>query len=111
MLFVNDITENIDADLQDVFTINELKPVFILYADDQVVFAKSPQALQSLLTDIENYCRLCGLTISISKTKAMIFEKGRRSHHDIYIYNIRLSKLSIGLNILISKNFYVQHIL
>ena len=110
MLFVNDIIENINADLQDVFTINELKLFFILYADDQVVFAKSPQALQSLLTDIENYCRLCGLTINISKTKAMIFEKGRRSHHDFYIYNTAIEVVDsfkyLGITLFKNGNWY-----
>ena len=54
MLFVNDINDN----TKNIFTVNELKLFLILYADDQVVFAKSPETLQSMLTDIENYCRL-----------------------------------------------------
>ena len=31
-----------------------------------------------------------GLKINIQKTKAMIFEKGRRTHHDFYIYDTAL---------------------
>ena len=53
MFFVNDIIENINTDLNNIFTINELKIFFILFADDQVLFAKSPETLQSLLTDLE----------------------------------------------------------
>ena len=49
MLFVNDIVNNINADLNYIFTIHELKLFLILFADDQVVFAKSPQTLQSIL--------------------------------------------------------------
>ena len=86
MLFVNDIVNNINVDLNGVFTINELKLFLILFADDQVVFAKSPQTLQSMLIDIENYCETWRLKINTSKTKAMIFEKGRRTHYDFYIY-------------------------
>ena len=53
MLFVNDIVHNINSDLSNIFSVNELKLFLILYADDQVVFASSPQTLQSLLNDIE----------------------------------------------------------
>ena len=57
-----------------------------MFADDQVVFAKSPQALQSLLRDIENYSNTRGIKININKTKAMIFENGI-SYHEFFIYN------------------------
>ena len=40
-----------------------------------------------MLTDMENYCNMWGLQINTQKTKAMIFEKGRRTHHDFYVYN------------------------
>ena len=80
MLFVNDIVNNINSDLNDVFTINELKLFLILFADDQVVFAKSPHTLQLMLNDIENYSERWRLKIKTAKTKAMIFEKGRLFH-------------------------------
>lgn len=86
MLFVNDIIDNINVDLSNIFSINELKLFLILYADDQVVFATSPETLQSLLNDIEHYCNVCGLKINTNKTKAMIFEKGRHTYFDFFIY-------------------------
>ena len=52
MLFVNDIANNINSDLDDIFTTNDLKLFLILFADDQVLFAKSPKTLQSMLTDL-----------------------------------------------------------
>ena len=61
MLFVNDIVDNINSDLSNSFSVDEWKLFLISYADDQVVFASSPQTLQSLLNDIENYCRIWGL--------------------------------------------------
>ena len=75
MLFVNDMIDSINSNLNGIFTTNEIKLFLILFADDQVVFAKSPQALQSLLSDIENYCTAWGIKININKTKAMIFEQ------------------------------------
>lgn len=87
MLFVNDIIDSINSDLDGIFTINETKLFLILFADDQVLFAKSPQTLQSLLTDVERYCETWRLKINTSKTKAMIFEKGRRTQYDFFINN------------------------
>ena len=51
LLFVNDISDNIDTctDLPDIFTINELKVFLIMYADDQAVFATSLLTLQHIL--------------------------------------------------------------
>ena len=51
--FVNDIFENINTDLANIFSLNDLKLFLILYADDQVVFATSPESLKPILTDIE----------------------------------------------------------
>ena len=110
MLFVNDINDNINNDLANIFTVNELKLFLILYADDQVVFAKSPETLQSMLTDIENYCRLWHLKINTSKTKAMIFEKGRRSHHDFFINNTAIEIVDsfkyLGITLFKNGNWY-----
>ena len=86
MLFVNDIVDSINTDLSNIFSINELKMFLFLYADDKVVFAISPETLQSLLNDMENYCHAWGLKINTDKTKAMIFEKGRRTYFNFYIY-------------------------
>ena len=62
----------------------------LLYADDAVVFAKSPEVLQLILNDIESYSTLWGLKINTRKTKAMIFEKGRHTHFDFYLNNVKL---------------------
>ena len=90
MLFVNDISVNINTNLEDIVSLDELKLFLILFVDDQVVFAKSPDTLQSLLNDIENYCQFWDLKINTDKTKAMNFEKGRRTHYDFYINNTAL---------------------
>ena len=90
MLFINDIVQNINTNLDDIFTIDELQLFLLLYADDAVAFAKSPEVLQLILNDIESYCTLWGLKINTRKTKAMIFEKGRHTHFDFYLDNVKL---------------------
>ena len=73
MIFINDLKDNINSNIDGIFTVNDIKIVLSIYADDQVVFGKSPEAVQSMLADIENYCNICGLKINISKIKAMMF--------------------------------------
>ena len=89
MLFINDIVQDIKADSNDIFTVDDMQLFLLLYCDDAVVFAKSPEVLQSMLYDIETYCIQWGLKINTKKTKAMIFEKGRHSHFDFYINNTK----------------------
>ena len=47
-----------------------------------------------MLTDIEKYCNTLGLKINTSKTKVMIFEKGRHASYDFYLNNIKLEIVS-----------------
>ena len=87
MMFINDLNENITDNLNGIFTVNDIKIFLLLYADDQVIFGKSQEAVQSMLSYIENYCKIWGLKISTSETKCMIFEKGRYTNYDFYLNN------------------------
>ena len=80
MFYINDLLDNINTDIDDIFTINELKIFLILYADDAVVFSTSPMGLQSILNDITNYCEAWGLKVNTAKTKIAIFERGRQTN-------------------------------
>ena len=110
MLFVNDMIDCIKSNINYIFTIDELKPFIILFADDQVVFAKSAHALQLLLNDIENYCRTWGIKINTNKTKVMIFEKGRRTTHEFFIYNMAIEVVDsfkyLGITLFKNGNWY-----
>ena len=90
MMFINDLIDNMNSNLENVFTTNELVLFMILYADDAVVFAKSKETLQSLLHDIELYCGIWGLKVNTKKTKVMIFERGRHTSCDLFLNNTKL---------------------
>ena len=71
--------------------------IFRVYVKAQIVkigflhnFARSKENLQSILNDIELYCGIWGLNINTSKTKAMIFEKGRHTTCDLFLNNVKL---------------------
>ena len=60
-----------------------------------------------MLTDIENYCDKCQLKIKTTKTKVMIFDKGRcNTIHDFFLYNEKLENVKYFkyLGIYFSKN-------
>lgn len=110
MLFINDITESINSNFEDIFTVDELKIFMMLYADDAVIFAKSPKVLQSMLNDIETYCVTWGLKINTTKTKAMIFEKGRNTTYNCYLNNTKLEMVSsfndLGIHFFKNGNWF-----
>ena len=54
-----------------------LKVFLLLYADDTVIFGEEARDLQKALFVFENYCKIWKLTVNISKTKVLIFSKGR----------------------------------
>ena len=45
MIFINDIVQNINDHFDEMFTRDELRMFILLYADDAVLFAKSPDVL------------------------------------------------------------------
>ena len=87
MLFVNDILENINSDLNGIFTIKGLKLFLILYADDQALFALSPESPTINDERCLYLLQYWELTINTLKTKAMIFERGRHTHYQFYVDN------------------------
>lgn len=65
----------IDYDLEDASFY--LKLLVLLYADDTVIFSENKDDLQHALSEFENYCHTWKLTVNTSKTKIVIFSKGR----------------------------------
>ena len=110
MLFINDITDSINSNFQNIFTIDELKIFMTLYADDAIVFAKTPDVLQSMLNDIDLYCTTWGLKINTRKTKIMIFEKGRHTSFNFYLNGTKLDIVTsfkyLGIHFFKNGNWY-----
>ena len=64
-----------------------LKLFILLYADDTVIFGESETDLQKALNVFQNYCDEWKLTVNISKTKIMIFSRGRQSKKFHFFFN------------------------
>ena len=74
-------------DVSDIFTDStELDPIFLqgnpinhfLYADDLVLISESPSGLQNCLNKLSTFAKSKYLTISIKKSKTMVFNSSGR---------------------------------
>ena len=78
---LNALTNEIQGELE-VF----LKLYTLLYADDTIIMAESAAELQEALNGLHEYCKLWSLTVNISKTKIVIFSKGKvRKYPKFYL--------------------------
>ena len=87
LYFVNDIVSSFNENIEGLFELNDMKLFILLFADDAVLFAQTPEALQSLLNDLSPYCDTWDLKINTNKTKNIIFERGRHTKFDFSLNN------------------------
>ena len=90
LFFLNDILNSINTNLNGIINIDTLQLFLLCFADDAVIFSENPQSLQIILNDVEQYCNVWNLKINVNKTKIMIFENGRHTKHDFFIYNSKI---------------------
>ena len=72
----------------DITDVNALFQMFLLlYADDTVICAESEAGLQGLLDGMYEYCIRWQLQINISKTKIIVFSRGKIRNMPIFLFN------------------------
>lgn len=85
VFFINDLTDNVGLhDNRDSFSIQDINLFMLLYADDVVLFSKSPDALQHTLDKLHSYGSSWDLLVNTEKTKIMIFETGRKTQKSFH---------------------------
>ena len=62
------------------------KLFLLLYADDITIFAEIRQGLQKDLDILKEYCTKWKLTVSIEKSKIMVFRKGGQLARNLKFY-------------------------
>ena len=80
-----------EVDTEDVYVF--LKMFVLLYADDTVIFGEDATDLQHALCVFQTYCSTWKLTVNISKTKVLIFSRGKR--HGNYRFTFDNTELEI----------------
>ena len=88
--YVNDIEKEFREKGLNGIDLDMLKIFLILYADDMVIFANSPEDLQDSFDMLVEYCKRWRLQVNTSKTKIMIFHKGRLLDNLIFKYPVNL---------------------
>ena len=80
-IYLNDLQEHFTENCRGV-TCKEgtdvlLRLFVLLYADDTILLSESVEDLQEMLHTLENYCEQWQLTVNTSKTKAVVFSRGK----------------------------------
>ena len=103
-IFLNDFEKSLSDKYNGLTTFTELSRILssddlqfyitmytLLYADDTLVFAESPEDMQLALNEVNSYCNRWGLSVNQTKTKVVIFSKGKvRKEFNFKIGNIAI---------------------
>ena len=81
-LLANEINEKLSNDDVEHF----LRIFALLYADDTIVLAESPEQLQLALNAVYEYCRDWNLTVNTTKTKIVIFSRYKVSDYPAFLF-------------------------
>ena len=100
-IYLNDLTEHLSQSYHGLTMIRDivhrvfdnedvmvyLRLCLLLYADDTILLAESPEELQAALHGIHHYCNTWRLEININKTKIMIFSRGKIRNKPNFMYD------------------------
>ena len=87
-LFLEDLELFLQQDPDSGIKLDQLTIIILLFADDMVIFGKTPEELQVNIDRIYDYCKTWGLEVNINKTKSMVFRKrGGLKNNERWIFN------------------------
>ena len=93
-LHTNDLPNIFDHSITDPVSLDVTRLNCLLYADDIILLSGSEKGLQSCLDNLNSYCHKWKLKINISKTKVIVFSKGKRKTDNLKLY-IENKKLEV----------------
>ena len=82
--FLSDINQYLDPD--DGVNIYGMPVAYLLYADDLVLLATSPEDLQKQLDRLFQYCRKWHLIVNMDKSNIMIFNNKKGNNRENFTY-------------------------
>jgi len=87
-LFLNDLEETFILNGYEGVDLLMFQIFILLYADDIVLFAVTPQALQCGFEILSSYCQKWQLKVNVNKTKVIVFRKaGPLARNIQFTYN------------------------
>ena len=91
-IYLSDLPEMLNIASTTEVMLRERPTNCLLYADDLVIFARSPEGLQRILNKLESFCEKVDLTVNLDKTKVMIFNNSGKSLNN-YSFKYGTNKL------------------
>ena len=92
-IYLYDLPEKFITNISAPVTLHDTKVGCMLYADDLVMLSESESGLQASLDILAEYCQKWQLTVNLSKSKVIIFNKSGKLINKEFMYN--KSKLDI----------------
>ena len=87
-LYVNDFEINFIKDNCPSIELQMINIFLLMYADDMVLLAETPEGLQSMLHSLESYTNDWTLKVNVDKTKVVIFRNGGKiKENEIWFYD------------------------
>jgi hypothetical protein len=86
MAFINDLPDYLLHSFDPVYINNNIIDC-LLYADDVILLSNSQKGFQSKLDSLELFCKEWCMSVNISKTKVVIFNKSGRFTKQNFLLN------------------------
>ena len=78
-IFIHQLSEDLnELEEVEVPIISSTRVTHLLWADDLILLALNSMSLQKMLNTLESYCLEWGLSVNISKTATMVFNRAGR---------------------------------
>lgn len=111
-IFINDLPTYLQSCIDEV-SLHVQKLNCLMYADDVVIFSKTPEGLQERLRKLEMFCNDWCLKVNIRKTKIVVFNKaGRKIQHPFHFQDNLIECVSsyryLGVYFTASGSFHLM---
>ena len=78
ILFLNDLSSELDMDVDTELIMEEFQKFILLFADDTLLLAEMLPDLQNLLHKLSSYCDKWNITVNTDKTKVLVIKRSSR---------------------------------
>ena len=112
-IYINELARALKKSVAPGLTLLEPEVKCLLFADDLVLKSPTKESLQQHLDLLRRFCQTWALTVNLSKTKIMVFQK--KSSHQDHKYKFHLDTIALehtknytflSLNISATSNFH-----
>ena len=115
-LYINELARALEKSAAPGLTRLESEVKCLLFADDLVLLSLTEEGLQQHLDLLDRFCQTWALTVNLSKTKIMVFQKrfSRQDHkYKFHLDTVALERTKnytyLGLNIRYCMSYSLRY--